>query len=157
MSAKICTYSRLLKHGKISVEQIPEELRNDVLSYEPITETIETEDKDELNGAIYLDPIYCKLIDDCIVIDSKSVFSPIVLNGSPEPVNTDCRVTRVENVYGAFPNGVNVKVLRLDDVFVVSIDSPPISTKSNEVVLRVDIIIGSSNYEDMHLTAYIRS
>src|SRR5699024_9078809 len=76
-------------------------------------------------------------------------------------VNTDCRVTYVENIGRVFNDPVTVNIHRIDDrdrsyYFEMNTSGMRKFTGYPTNLFRFDVVITSDNYEDMRMTVYIR-
>lgn len=164
-------YKGLIERGRCTMDDIPEEHREGVKNLLEGTST-KVEDtginEDETlsfgkHGAITIPNINCySLTTNEMVIDNRTdiiipyndIFtSELFQDEYPKDVNYF--ISRVENNYMAFKDDkVDVSIDTVDNNCVIHLEGSPRINAIGRVMLRMDIRIESSNYEDMHLTIY---
>lgn len=164
-------YKGLIKRGRCTIDDIPEEYREGVENLlEGRTTKAEDAEIDEVeitfkkHGAItipntsgYILPVTKMLMDNNnanIIIPYNNIFiSDLFQDEFPKDVKYF--INRVENNYKAFENdNINVSIDTVDSDCVIHLKGTP-TNAFDRVILRLDIRIESSNYEDMYLTIYV--
>ena len=168
-------YKGLVKRERCTLEDIPEEYREETKSLlenqdspdESINDTIELEAVEENNkiGAInipnidkYSIPVSEMITDGkyVLTIPYGEIFTKDLFSQAPEDVVY--KIQRIENNYMQFEEDLKVSINTIDNDCVLTFDGTP-KYESNKriIILRIDVGIESSNYEDMHFTIYLYS
>lgn len=168
---------RLLKKEQMKMEDVPDEIREDVqraLNGEDVTSS-----NDEQH-IVYKEEEYSSLLgaksisSKTSLIDSEEfsvsgvckigyliteIFDNDVMPQDEEyPQNINFELIRIEDTYGKFESTPSVKVVYDKDYCLLTVDitsKPVIDFKSGDGIMRLDLKITSSNYEDMKMTIYV--
>lgn len=168
-------YKGLLKRGRCTLEDVPKEYREETKALlenqdsidENIEYMIEPEVNEENNkiGAINIPNIdeYSILVSKMLitgkytlVIPYGGIFTKDLFSQAPKDVVY--KIQRIENSYMQFEDDLKVTIDTIDSDCVLTFEGTP-KCKDGEksIILRIDIGIESSNYEDMHFTIYLYS
>lgn len=168
------SYAKMIDHGLCTIDQIPDEHREATLKYvnndveapsEVADEIPEVADTNLIHGALTIPKIDDVEIDTSVMDQGESVtvdfrtddiFTTDVLAGNPNPHDIYYRIGRVENVYGKL-DGLTLSIAESTESFSIIMSGTPKNITSDCTILRVDLIITSSNYEDMRLTIYFNA
>lgn len=180
--ALIKYYATLIKKQMMSMEQIEPEfqeavqkaINGEIISHDDQTTDNASNLTEDIPsgkiGAITLDDYYILLKNENINVDGArrfSVFAPIkmddifsseVLNENPFPEAIDLRILYIENVYNRFSSDAGVEIIPDGDDWSIHVVASDMVKNNTDVVkeyLRVDLLIKSSNYEDMRLSVYL--
>lgn len=176
MNVFVHTFAKMIEHGLVTIDQIPAEHREDTRQYiesgklesstEDSTVGEAVPENNQILGALRLPKLDSVNIDMDTLAKGKSItarikkreiFSSEVLNGNPSPENVQYEVIRIENVYGKFEDDLNVELGETSQSVTVTLTGTPKDVVIDATVLRIDILIHSSNYEDMRLTVYFKA
>ena len=168
MNSIIYSYAKMINDGICTIENIPESYRNDVQQYLANGDTDNnssiTDDTPAIHGALYLQPIN-ETVDTSILgyggslsiyYDNSTIFNEDVLGSNPMPNNIEYAVVRVENVYGKF-QGEPVIEVNSTTGLNIKLTGTPRNITPDSTILRIDLKIISSNYEDMRITIYLNA
>lgn len=168
-------YKGLVKRERCTLDDIPEEYREETKILlenqdspdEIIEDAIELNAVEENNkiGAINIPNIdeysisVNKMITDgkyVLTVPYERIFAKDLFSQAPEDVVY--KIQRIENNYMQFEDDLKVSINIVDNDCVFTFEGTP-KCESNErfIILRIDIGIESSNYEDMHFTIYLYS
>lgn len=155
MDTLLRAYATLVEKHALTLEQVPEKYREAVENYDPSLDVTDIPDPEPgLNGALTLKPLHVEY-DLNTFVYNEDLFTPDLLGDLPMPENMTYSIRRVENVYGAFAEDVEITIDPISTGFVIKLAEEPINVQEHRTVLRIDMIISSSNYEDMLLTVYM--
>ena len=166
MNSIIYSYAKMINDGICTIDQIPAQYRDDVSTYiqsggssSPSGEEIPV-----IGGAFCLPTMTVK-IDTSILGNNGSIdigylntdiFTKDVVGANPMPESIEYSCIRVENVYGKFQSNPQVEIIN-ESGLTVRISGTPKNIVPDCTILRIDIKITSSNYEDMRFTLYIKA
>lgn len=176
-------YAKLITQDRMTLDELLPSVRQDVEDYlngKPFQSRksedipMSTEVYEEKMGAVNL-PVQYKYLNKDVkgmkkhdrslvfagILDFNNIFSHNTIGDMPLPVNTDCRVTYVENIGRVFNDPVTVNIHRIDDrdrsyYFEMNTSGMRKFTGYPTNLFRFDVVITSDNYEDMRMTVYIR-
>jgi hypothetical protein len=167
-------YKGLVRRERCTLEDVPEEYREETKSLlesqdspdKSIKDTIKPETiEDNKIGAINIPNIdeysisVSKMITDrkyVLTIQYEGIFTKDLFSQAPEDVIY--KIQRIENKYMQFEEDLKVSINTIDNNCVLTLEGTP-KYESDErfIILRIDVGIESSNYEDMHFTVYLYS
>lgn len=168
-------YKGLLKRGRCTLEDVPEEYREETKVLLEHQDSIDKNDEDMIGsevieennkiGAInipnvdgYSISISKMLIDGkyVLTIPYGEIFTKDLFSQAPKDVVY--KIQRIENSYMQFEDDLKVSINTIDGDCVLTVEGTP-KYKGDEksIILRIDIGIESSNYEDMYFTIYLYS
>lgn len=168
-------YKGLVKRGRCTLDDVPEEYREETKLLlegqdspdESIKDIIEHETVEENNkiGAINIPNIddysipASKMIADrkyVLMIPYERIFTKDLFPQALEDIVY--KKQRIENDYMRFEDDLKVSISSIDGDCILTFEGTP-KYESDErfVILRIDIGIESFNYEDMHFTIYLYS
>lgn len=169
MNSIIYSYAKMIDDNICTISQIPQKYRDEVRGY------MESMDNDvnsnelvddttpKIYGAHYLYPI-TDIVDTSILgnggsvsieIANETIFSISELDSDPMPNAIKYEIIRVENVYGKFKTEPVVELTNTPTGFKIKLQGTPKNIAPDSTILRVDLRITSSNYENMRITLYI--
>lgn len=166
-------YKGLVKRGRCTINDVPEEYREETklllegqeISNEVIEKEVETLMEENTKfGAVTIPNIsgypisVSKMLIDgkCKVTIPYGELFTKELFPTAYPLNVQYDITRIENNYMRFEDGLKVSVDTVDSDCVLTFEGvPKCEYNSKVVMLRIDVKIKSSNYEDMHFTIYL--
>ena len=163
-------YKGLVKRGTYTIDKVPKEYRESVQKLlngesennneEPVEESTEEFVK---YGAVTLPKINGYPVDvDSVMMTGKiridlefDVIFPSDLF-SVFPRDVQYSIQRVENIWNRFRSKVDVIIDTIDEDALVLVNGfPSAICNPGDTLLRIDLKIESSNYEDMYLTIYL--
>ena len=168
MNSIIYSYAKMINDGICKLENIPESFRSDVEQYmtngDPTDNASTSDDTPTLYGALYL-PAINETIDTSVLgyngsvtiyYDNSTIFNEDMLGSNTMPTNIRYEIIRVENIYGKFQGEPVVEVSSTTGLNI-KISGTPRNITPDSTILRIDLKIISSNYEDMRVTLYINA
>lgn len=157
----IGSYAKMIEDNLITLQDVPEVCKAAVLKYKKETvdvvdNTVTIDEPQVPYGSIFLPPIELSVstYDIRASITTADIFKGM-LNGNPMPEGVKYTLGLVENTYRKFETTPDVKLMNTDIGFDLSVNGRVVNIHSNLRILRVDINITSSNYEDMLQTIYL--
>lgn len=163
-SAMIGAYAKMIKDGLCTIDDLPEEYRGPVTTYREGDTTqitsvpsITTVNK-EPYGALYLgkQELAVDVSDQIsIAVSTESVFEGHLISGQPEPSGLRYSPGLVENTFRKYEVNPEVTISNTGAGFILGVNGHIINAEPGSKLLRVDINVESSNYEDMVQTIYL--
>ena len=167
MNSIVYSYAKMINDNICTISQIPEEYRDEVTRYmesgDGSPNAPAVEDGPNIYGALYLYPI-TDVIDTSILgnggtvsieFENADIFTIQEIGSNPAPTDITYEIIRVENAYGKFKTTPSVELVNSGSGVEIRISGTPRNIVPDSTILRIDLKIISSNYEDMRITIYI--
>ena len=165
-------YVSLVKKEQMKLSEVPDDVRelvesklngSDTTVIEPtISPNVVVPDYHCINGALNLEAVALAIAnfndDNSTVckINKQDIFTSDVMVGKEDPLNLEYHLIVIENSYASFEKMPEVDVSTDENqncIIAINGKLKP-DIKVGEKILRVDVMIKSSNYEDMRLTVF---
>lgn len=162
----ISSFAKMIQeHQLCTIDDVPEEYREAVIEYmnndkEPVSRIIDTATTkiDTTYGAIFLPSkeVEADVTDTgCICnVSTEDIFAGVV-ETEFMPVGIQYNIGLVENTFGKFNTDPNVEITNTDTGFEIQINGAMNNTVLGSRIIRIDIKINSTNYEEMIQTLYL--
>ena len=166
----ISAFAKMINDGLCTIDDLPEEYKIPVSEYKdsPIKPNKINEVRvSTLNGALYLGkyenyPIDINELNRNGYVDTRFKTSSIFvdyINEYPLPKNISFNIIRCDEVFCGFTSDPYIELFVTDMGFDIRIHG---SININDVpentpLMRIDLSITSSDYEEMHYTIYFKS
>lgn len=165
----IRSYVKMIKHGICSVKQIPEKyqeaVNEEIINPSSVDEVVEENKnfENKINGALYIPEIKNCEVDTTIleydheydiIFKTNDIFTPEIMSNNPPIQDIEYSIIRIENLCGTNGYDLDINLFNDEDGFTISLDGRIHEFTGNTNLLRIDIGVKSSNYEDMRFMIF---
>ena len=89
-----------------------------------------------------------------ITFKTNDIFTPEIMSNNPPIQDIEYSIIRIENLCGTNGYDLDINLFNDEDGFTISLDGRIHEFTGNTNLLRIDIGVKSSNYEDMRFMIF---